>query len=54
MSASRSPLRILIHLAAAEYHYVIIDTPPALDDHSIAILENSDMVSLSRPWTSRR
>ena len=39
-------LRKLIHVATAEYQYVLADTAPSLDERSITIMENSDTVFL--------
>lgn len=37
-------IRKLIHVATAEYQYVLADTAPSLDERSITIMENSDAV----------
>jgi pilus assembly protein CpaE len=36
----------VIHLLREEYDYVIIDTPPAFDDHVLAAFDQSDIVAL--------
>jgi pilus assembly protein CpaE len=36
----------IIDLLAADFEYVIIDTPPALDDHVLSAFDKSDVVAL--------
>ncbi len=39
-------LRKLVHVATAEYQYVLADTAPSLDERSITVMENSETVFL--------